>query len=102
MRREVVRVAVTAAWIALAVLVLPLAVAVHLLLRSDERGELEREALRAAVQVDPGFTGADPVELPAPEAGTVLGLYDAAGRLSAGAGPANADPAVLHLSLIHI
>jgi signal transduction histidine kinase len=91
MRREVARVAVTAAWIALAVLAGPLAVSVHLLVAADERGQLERAALRAAVRVDPRFAVGDPAELPAPEPGGRLGLYDPAGRLRAGNGPARAD-----------
>ena len=83
--------AVTAAWIALAVLAIPLAVSVYLLVAGDERGELERAALRAAVQVDVGYLTGDAAELPAPESGSQLGLYDPAGRLRAGTGPARAD-----------
>ena len=83
--------AVTAAWIALAVLAIPLAVSVYLLVAGDERGELERAALRAAVQVDVGYLTGDAAELPAPEPGSQLGLYDPAGRLRAGTGPARAD-----------
>jgi signal transduction histidine kinase len=92
MRREVARAAVTAAWIALAVLAIPLAVSVYLLVAGDERSELERAALRAAVRVDPGYLTGDPAELPKPEPGGQLGLYDPAGRLRAGTGPASADP----------
>lgn len=78
-------------WIALVVMTVPLGIAVHLLLRADERSELERAALRAATQVDQGFLAGDPVELPVAEAGTQLGLFDPSGRLRAGTGPAFAD-----------
>ncbi len=94
MRREVVRVALTAVWIALAVLVLPLGVAVLLLVHADEHSELERAALRAAVLVDPASVAGDPVELPDAEPGNQLGFYDTGGILRAGSGPARADRAV--------
>jgi signal transduction histidine kinase len=93
MRREVARVAVTAVCIALAVLAVPLAVAVYLLVAGDERAELERAALRATVRVDPRFAAGDAVELPRPEAGGQLGLYDLDGRRRAGTGPGRADQA---------
>jgi signal transduction histidine kinase len=85
MRRELVRASVAAAWIGLAVLALPLAVAVYLLVLGNEQGELERAALQAVTQVDASFT-------PAPEPGSQLGQYDLSGRLRAGTGPAQADP----------
>ena len=91
-RREVARAALTATWIALAVMTLPLAVAVHLLLVGNERSELERAALRAAIRVDPAFLAGDPVELPAAEPGGQLALYDTTGRLRAGTGPQHIDP----------
>ena len=91
MRREVARTAVTAAAIAMAVLVLPLAAAVYLLVVGNERSELERAALQAATRVDGSFAAGDPAELPAPEAGGQLGLYDLTGRRQAGTGPATAD-----------
>jgi signal transduction histidine kinase len=91
MRREVARVAVTAVCIALAVLAVPLAVSVYLLVAGGERGELERVALRAAIQVDPSFATGDTAELPSPEPGSELGLYDRNGRLRSGTGPVAAD-----------
>lgn len=90
-RREVARAALTATWIALAVMSLPLAVAIHLLLVGNERSELERAALRAAIRVDPAFLAGDPVELPAAEPGGQLALYDTSGRRRAGTGPARVD-----------
>jgi len=95
MRREVVRAAVTSAWIALAVLALPLGVAIHLLLLGGERNELERAALRAAALVGPALNSGTAIELPRPEADSQLGVYDATGRLRSGTGPANADLATL-------
>jgi signal transduction histidine kinase len=94
MRREVIRVAVTATCLALVLLMVPLGFALFRLLQSDENIELERAALLAAVQVDPAFTASDPVELPTPEPGTQLGLYDATGVLRTGSGPTTADSAV--------
>ena len=91
MRREVARAAMTAAWIALAVLAVPLAVSVYLLVLGDERGELERAGLRAATRVDPSFVAGDPAELPSVGHEIQLGLYDASGRLRAGSGPPLAD-----------
>jgi signal transduction histidine kinase len=85
MRREVARAA------ALVVLAVPLAVSVYLLVLGDERGELERAALRAAVQVDSSYLGGDSAELPRPESGSQLGLYDPGGLLRAGTGPTRAD-----------
>src|SRR5206468_13061997 len=91
MRREVARAAVTATCIALAVLAVPLAVAVYLLVVGDERSELERTALHAATTVDPAVTGSvTPLES---EPGDQLGLYDAGGGLRAGQGPRAADQA---------
>ncbi|MFG2666709.1 histidine kinase dimerization/phospho-acceptor domain-containing protein [Streptomyces sp. NPDC048387] len=94
MRARVVRVALVAATVALILLAVPLAVAVRYAFFADEGGELERDAMAAVVQVGPEFATGDPVELHAARPGEGLALYDTAGRLRAGAGPAHAGGAV--------
>ncbi|MFK0220936.1 ATP-binding protein [Streptomyces vinaceus] len=94
MRARVVRVALVAAAVALILLAVPLAVAVRYVFFADERGELERDAMAAVVQVGPDFTAGDPVELPGARPGAALALYDAAGRLRSGTGPAAGGDAV--------
>ncbi|MGW6306093.1 HAMP domain-containing sensor histidine kinase [Streptomyces niveus] len=92
MRQRVVRVALVAAAVALALLVVPLAVAIRVSFFADERGELERAAMAAAVRVGPGFAAGDPVELPLGPGEGRLGVYDGELRLRAGTGPRTADP----------
>jgi signal transduction histidine kinase len=94
MRQRVVRVALTAALVAVVLLAVPLALAIRSSLYADQRDTLERAALSGAVRVSPDYTTGDPVELPAPPAGGHLGLYDAHLRLRAGSGPRNGDTAV--------
>ncbi|MFD8394323.1 HAMP domain-containing protein [Streptomyces sp. NPDC059680] len=94
MRQRVVRVALTAALIAVAVLAVPLALVIGSYLYADQRDTLERAALSAAVRVSPDYTTGDRVELPAPPAGGRLGLYDPQLRLRAGSGPRTGDTAV--------
>ncbi|MEU3910216.1 HAMP domain-containing sensor histidine kinase [Streptomyces sp. NPDC029721] len=89
MRASVVRVALVAATVALVLLAVPLAVAVRYAFFADEGGELERDAMAAVVRVGPEFATGDPVELHAARPGEGLALYDAAGRLRAGTGPAH-------------
>ncbi|MFD8810974.1 histidine kinase dimerization/phospho-acceptor domain-containing protein [Streptomyces sp. NPDC059627] len=94
MRQRVVRVALTAALVAVALLAVPLALAIRSSLYADQRDTLERSALAAAVRVSPDFVTGDPVELPAPPAGGRLGLYDSRLRLRAGSGPRPGDTPV--------
>jgi signal transduction histidine kinase len=91
-RRRILRLAVAAALFALLLFGLPLAAAVHIVFVDDERTELTHlaEQAAAAVSVD-SIRGTDPVELPAMEHDIVIGVYDRAGRLVAGAGPAAPD-----------
>ncbi|MEC4015382.1 sensor histidine kinase [Streptomyces sp. H27-D2] len=93
MRHRVVRVAVVAVTVALILLALPLAVVIRASYFAEERGELERQALAAAVRVGPRFASGDAVELPTAEPGVRVGVYDPARRLRAGAGPDRADTA---------
>src|SRR5689334_20430141 len=91
MRQRVVRVALTAALVAVVLLAVPLALAIRSSLYADQRDTLERSALAAAVHVSPDFVRGDPVELPAPPSGGRLGLYDLRLRLRAGSGPRSGD-----------
>lgn len=77
--------------VALVLFALPLAIMVRSALLAEERGELERVALAAAVQVDPAFPAGDPVELPVTEADNTVGVYDLSGRRKGGHGPQLAD-----------
>ncbi|MFJ3715379.1 histidine kinase dimerization/phospho-acceptor domain-containing protein [Streptomyces sp. NPDC090057] len=94
MRQRVVRVALTAALVAVVLLAVPLAVAIRSSLYADQRDTLERAALSGAVRVSPDYVTGDPVELPVPPADGRLGLYDPALRLRAGTGPRTGDAAV--------
>ena len=94
MRQRVVRVALTAALVAVVLLAVPLALAIRSSLYADQRDTLERAALSGAIRVNPDYTTGDPVELPAPPAGGRLGLYDPQLRLRAGSGPLTGDAAV--------
>jgi signal transduction histidine kinase len=77
--------------VALVLFALPLAILVRSSLLDEERGELERLALWAAVRVGPEFRVGDPVELPAVEPGNAVGVYDPSGHLKSGRGPDPAD-----------
>lgn len=91
MRRRVSRVALAAALVSLVLVAVPLAIGIRISFFADERTELERAALAAAIQVGPDFTGNDPVELPPPTTDGQVALYDKALRLRAGSGPQVAD-----------
>ncbi|MEU1519282.1 HAMP domain-containing sensor histidine kinase [Streptomyces sp. NPDC005811] len=94
MRQRVVRVALTAALVAVVLLAVPLALAIRSSLYADQRDTLERSALAGAVRVSPDYATGDPVELPSPPAGGRLGLYDPQSRLRAGSGPRPGDAPV--------
>lgn len=94
MRQRVVRVALTAALVAVVLLAVPLALAIRSSLYADQRDTLERSALAAAVRVSPDYATGDPAELPRPPAGGHLGLYDPQSRLRAGSGPRSGDAPV--------
>jgi signal transduction histidine kinase len=93
-RRRILRLAAVTALLALLLFGVPLAAAVQLVFVDDERTELVHlaEQAAAAVSVD-SIRGGDPVELPSTERDIVIGVYDKAGRLVAGAGPFTADAA---------
>lgn len=96
MRRRIQWVGVLAAALAIALFGIPLAVAVVVLYRGDERGELDKVADNAAVRVAPDLAaGATSVRLPAAEEDTDIALYSLDGRRLQGTGPATADVPVL-------
>ncbi|MEU6094969.1 HAMP domain-containing sensor histidine kinase [Streptomyces sp. NPDC047079] len=94
MRQRVVRVALTAALVAVVLLALPLALAIRSSLYADEWDHLERVALAGAVHVSPDYATGDPVELPGAPTGGRLGLYDPQLRLRSGDGPTTGDTPV--------
>jgi signal transduction histidine kinase len=96
MRRRIQLVGVLAATLAIGLFGVPLAVAVVVLLHSDEYGELERVADTAAVQVAPALVAGRPVTGFADNAddGISVAVYALDGRLLAGTGPATADAPV--------
>ncbi|KUJ58404.1 histidine kinase [Streptomyces sp. NRRL F-5122] len=98
MRQRVVRVALTAALVAVVLLAVPAALAIRSSLYAGQRDTLERAALAGAVHVSPDYATGDPVELSHPPVGGRLGLYDPDGRLRAGGGPRTAD-APIHRAL---
>ncbi len=91
MRRRIVAVALSAVVLAVTVFGIPLAILVQRMVISDEQGELERLALRAAVDVGPTFGSGDPIELPATEGGVDLAVYDPRGGKVSGVGPTRLD-----------
>jgi signal transduction histidine kinase len=93
MRRRIQLVGVLAATLAIGLFGVPLAVAVVVLLRSDEYGELERLADTAAVQVAPALVAGRPVTGFADddEDGISVAVYALDGRRLAGTGPGMAD-----------
>ncbi|MET7683616.1 HAMP domain-containing sensor histidine kinase [Streptomyces sp. NPDC005423] len=93
MRQRVVHVALVAASVALVLLAVPLALAIRVSFFTEERGELQRDAMAAVIRVSPGFAVGDPVELPPGQSEGQLGVYDTALRLRAGSGPGTADAA---------
>ncbi len=91
MRRRIVVVALSAVVLAVTVFGVPLAILVQRMVISDEQGELERLALRAAVAVAPTYASGDPIELPATEDAVTLGVYDPNGTRVGGGGPQELD-----------
>ncbi|MEZ5282517.1 MAG: HAMP domain-containing sensor histidine kinase [Acidimicrobiales bacterium] len=74
---------------------LPLGFVIERFIEEDATVSLERAAVLASRDVSLDFaTSDDPVELPVDDQGTEFGLYDTAGVLVAGVGPALADDAV--------
>jgi len=71
----------------------PLGGAVAQLVRQQAVLRLERQASRASVEVSvPLQSDSDPSDLPKPDAGTTLALYDGVGVRVFGEGPSSEDP----------
>lgn len=94
-RRRILTVALSAAVLAVVLLGVPLGFAIHRNAVTQERGELERAALQAAVYVSPTYLSGDPVELPPAGADQELGLYDRSGARVTGTGPATLESDVM-------
>ncbi|MCA1842113.1 MAG: HAMP domain-containing histidine kinase [Actinobacteria bacterium] len=95
MRRRILTAMVAVTAVAVLLFAVPLGVAASRLFRSREVTRLEREATRAAGALPAtGLRGPDVVELPKGPGGVVLALYDTAGRLATGSGPARGGDAV--------
>jgi hypothetical protein len=87
-RRQILTVALSAVVLAALLLGVPLAAAIDRNAYAEERGELERAALQAAVVVSPDYLSGDPAELPEVELPIEVGLYTVDGDRVAGDGPA--------------
>lgn len=92
MRRRILTVALSAVVLAVALFGVPLAIAIQRNAVTEERGELERAALQAAVVVSPTYRTGDPVELPETADGIAVGLYGVDGARVVGSGPPGLEP----------
>ena len=89
MRRQILTLSVMAVTLAVTVFGVPLAVVARQLIYADQNLTLERLALRGAIAVSSdALLSGDPVELPAGDPQVDLGIYDTAGHLVSGHGPA--------------
>ena len=77
--------------VALVLFAVPLAIMVRSAFFTQERVELERAALAAALRVGPQFASGDQVELPVATADNPVGVYDLKMQLRTGKGPREAD-----------
>lgn len=95
MRRRIQWVGVLAAALAIGLFGVPLAAAVVVLFRADERGELDRVADAAAVRSAPDLAaGRTPGTLPEAEEDMHVAVYDLDGRRLVGDGPGTGDAVV--------
>jgi signal transduction histidine kinase len=94
-RRRILAVALSAVVLAVLLLGIPLAVAIRHTALTEERGELERAALRAAATVSPSYRSGDPIELPPPEDPIRTAVYTPDGARVVGPGPDMLDSQAL-------
>ncbi len=94
MRRKILFVALTAVALAVTTFGVPLAVLISRNVASQERSEIERLALRAAVQMTPDDITGDPVRLPQDTESEPVGLYAVDGHRVQGAGPIRLEPSL--------
>ncbi len=92
MRRKILFVALTAVALAVTTFGIPLAVLISRNVATQERSEIERLALRAAVQMTPDDVTGDPVKLPQDTESEPVGLYDVDGHRVQGGGPMWLEP----------
>lgn len=96
MRRRILAAILAVTALTIVLFGVPLGVLIERFVDQEASLRLEREAILASHDVPVDFaTSGDPVELPAPAAGTLLALYDGTGRWVAGEGPRPGDEAVL-------
>jgi signal transduction histidine kinase len=91
-RRRLVLAIAGVAVVAVTVFAVPLGIVLSHSYRDRELLRLQRDTLAATRQIDLGTPSGDPVELPPSR--DALAVYDRAGRLVTGRGPAAADPLV--------
>ena len=92
MRRRILVAILSVTTIAVVLFGIPLALIVERFVDEGATLRVERQAVLASRQVPGDFaTSQDPVELPSNSDGIVFALYDNAGRLVSGSGPATAD-----------
>jgi signal transduction histidine kinase len=91
-RKKILIVALTAVALAVTMFGVPLALLISRNVTSQERSEIERMALRAAVQISPADVSGSPVRLPRDAEAEPVGLYDPNGRLVQGTGPVRLEP----------
>lgn len=92
MRRRILVAILSVTAVAVVLFGLPLAVVVEWVVDDEATLRVERQAVLAARDVPSGFAASgDPVELDDGRDGIALALYDPAGRLVTGTGPATAD-----------
>ena len=94
MRSRITNASVLATIVALLLFGVPLALTAASINRANERGELQRLALRAGSGIDPSVGRNEPIELPSTEANVTVGVYGTDGQLVSGGGPATGDAAV--------
>lgn len=90
MRRRLVVAIAGVATTAVILLALPLGVALERTFRDEELLKLQRDAVATTRSIDLNGSRTDPIELP--EAADQLSVYDRAGRLLGGDGPATPSP----------
>ncbi len=91
MRNRIIGAGLVTALVAIVLFAIPLAIAIRVVFFSNAFDQLERDALRATVSIDPNFSTGDPVELPMFDPPVVASLYDTAGKLVSGVGAPTAD-----------
>ena len=98
MRRKILFVAMTAVALAITAFGIPLAIVIQHNVTAAERSEIERLALRAAVQIGPEDMRNGTEQLPKDSESEPVAVYDETGKRVQGSGPARLEPS-LHRAL---